>query len=49
MNRVIFGSYSPFFYFESAVLKLRESDLTSSQFDAISHKNAERLLSGNLR
>jgi predicted TIM-barrel fold metal-dependent hydrolase len=34
----------PFFYLESALLKLRESELTQEQIDAITHGNAERLL-----
>lgn len=45
-ERVLFGSHFPFFYLESALLKLRESELTSQQLEAISHQNAERLLRG---
>ncbi len=44
VERVIFGSHLPFFYLESALLKLRESELTQEQIDAITHGNAERLL-----
>jgi predicted TIM-barrel fold metal-dependent hydrolase len=42
--QLCFGSYSPIFYFESAKLKLRESDLTDVQLDAITQGNAQRFL-----
>ena len=44
LDRVLFGSHFPFFYFESAQLKLRESALDESQTQAITHQNAQRLL-----
>lgn len=44
LDRILFGSHFPFFVLESALLKLQESDLTSAQIEAITHKNAERLL-----
>jgi predicted TIM-barrel fold metal-dependent hydrolase len=43
-DRLLFGSYYPFFYHESAVLKLRESKLEAAQEKAIRNANAERLL-----
>jgi uncharacterized protein len=43
-ERVVFGSYAPFFYFESAFLKLRESDLRGEDLTAIRGGNASRLL-----
>ena len=43
-ERLCFGSYAPVFYFESAKLKLRESELTDVQFDAITQINAQRFL-----
>ena len=43
-DRLLFGSHFPFFVIESALLKLRESELTPAQLEAISHQNAERLL-----
>ncbi len=43
-ERILFGSYYPFFYFESALLKLRESELGRIQFKAICEGNARRLL-----
>jgi predicted TIM-barrel fold metal-dependent hydrolase len=43
-DRLLFGSYYPFFYHESAVLKLRESRLEPAQEKAIRSGNAERLL-----
>jgi len=46
LERVLFGSHFPFFNLESAVLKLRESELTPDQKEAITHKNAERLMQG---
>jgi predicted TIM-barrel fold metal-dependent hydrolase len=42
--QLCFGSYVPVFYFESAKLKLRESDLTDVQLDAITQGNAQRFL-----
>jgi predicted TIM-barrel fold metal-dependent hydrolase len=45
-DRVLFGSHAPFFYFESAELKLKESALTPQQQDAIRGANATRLLRG---
>jgi uncharacterized protein len=41
-DRVVFGSYAPFFYFESALLKLKESPLTDPQLTAIRADNAQR-------
>jgi predicted TIM-barrel fold metal-dependent hydrolase len=42
--RVIFGSHAPFFYFESALLKLKESALSADQLKALQQENARRLL-----
>ncbi len=44
LERVCFGSYSPFFYFESAKLKLRESILSNAQLFAVRAENASALL-----
>ena len=44
MNRVLFGSFAPLFYFESARLKLRESRLSAELLRAISCGNAQMLL-----
>lgn len=43
-QRVLFGSYFPFFAFESAELKLRESALAAAQQEAIGNANAKALL-----
>jgi predicted TIM-barrel fold metal-dependent hydrolase len=43
-ERVLFGSYAPFFVFESALLKMRESALGGMQSQAIFHENAAKLL-----
>lgn len=42
-TRILFGSHSPSFYFEAALLKLRESDLPPIHKSAIRHENATRL------
>ena len=39
-DRVVFGSYAPFFYFESALLKLQESPLSAGQLAGIRAGNA---------
>lgn len=44
LERVVFGSHAPLFSFESALLKMRESQLSSPQLAAIFHDNARRLL-----
>ncbi|MHB8897575.1 MAG: amidohydrolase family protein [Thermoguttaceae bacterium] len=44
--RVLFGSHLPLFVLESALLKLRESELTPAELEAISQENAARLLKG---
>lgn len=41
---IAFGSCAPFFYFESALLKLQESPLTPQQLDAVRHGCARGLL-----
>jgi predicted TIM-barrel fold metal-dependent hydrolase len=43
-ERVVFGSYYPFFVLESALLKLEESGLTESQRAPIISGNARQLL-----
>jgi len=44
LSRLCFGSHSPFYIFESAVLKLKESVLSDEQLHAIRQANAARLL-----
>lgn len=44
LERVVFGSHSPFQYFESAHLKLNESAIEGAARAAIESGNAERLL-----
>jgi hypothetical protein len=43
-SRVVFGSHYPFFYFESALLKVRSSDLTPGHAQAVFEDNAKHLL-----
>jgi len=40
-DRLVFGSHAPFFYAESALLKLEESELTEAQLTAIKQGNAQ--------
>ena len=42
-ERVLFGSYFPFYAFEAAKLKLQESALGEVQLTAIALENAKRL------
>ena len=44
VDRLLFGSHAPLFYFESALLKLKESPLNAEQLTAIRRLNAQRLL-----
>lgn len=44
LDRVLFGSHSPFFYFESAELKVQEAGLSEAQKSAVLEGNARRLL-----
>jgi uncharacterized protein len=44
LERVLFGSHTPFFYFESALLKLKESALSAEQLKALQEENARRLI-----
>ena len=44
VNHVLFGSHAPLFYFESALLKLKESPLNAEQLRAIRSENAQSLL-----
>jgi predicted TIM-barrel fold metal-dependent hydrolase len=43
-DRILFGSHAPLFYFESALLKIKESVLTEAQLLAIRAANARRML-----
>jgi predicted TIM-barrel fold metal-dependent hydrolase len=45
VQRLLFGSNYPLFYFESALLKVSESGFTDNQSWAIFEENARRLLS----
>ena len=49
IERVLFGSNYPLFYFESAVLKVREASLAEPQRQAIFEGNARRLSKGTNR
>jgi predicted TIM-barrel fold metal-dependent hydrolase len=44
VERILFGSHTPSFYFEAAALKLQESNLPTAHLRAISHENAQRLI-----
>ena len=44
VERIVFGSFAPIFYFEAAKLKLQESALDAKQLAAISHENAARFI-----
>jgi predicted TIM-barrel fold metal-dependent hydrolase len=44
VERILFGSNAPSFYFESSLLKLQESPLPAAHRRAILHDNARRLL-----
>lgn len=44
LERVLFGSHAPLFYFESAVLKLKEAELSRQAFQAICFDNARSLI-----
>lgn len=43
-DRLVFGSFAPFFYWESARLKMQESELTGEQMAAVLHGNAKTLI-----
>ena len=45
LEKLVFGSHAPFFYWDSAKLKLQESELTATQLAAITHGNASQLSS----
>ena len=44
VEKVLLGSHSPLFYLDSAILKLSESALPKFQYEAITLKNATKLL-----
>src|SRR5262249_1753346 len=44
VERVVFGSYFPFFVFEAALLKMKESGLPEDQQKAVFEGNARRML-----
>ena len=43
-GRLVFGTHAPFFLYESAVIKLYESDLTAAESRALLVENAQKLL-----
>ena len=45
VQRLVFGSHTPFFPCESALMKLFESPLTLEQLEQLMHANAQRLVS----
>jgi predicted TIM-barrel fold metal-dependent hydrolase len=44
LERIVFGSYLPYFYIEANLLKLQESELSAAQSQAIRIDNARRIL-----
>lgn len=46
LESLCFGSHAPFFYFESAKLKLQESELGDQQRKKVCAENAQRLMTG---
>ena len=46
LERMLFGSHSPLFYFESALFKVKEAGLKEDQKRAILETNARRFLAG---
>ncbi|HEV2383249.1 MAG TPA: amidohydrolase family protein [Terriglobia bacterium] len=49
LSRVLFGSYYPFFYFESALLKVQESGLDAASKRALCEGNAQELMGTAVR
>lgn len=45
LEQLVFGSYAPFFYFESSLFKLKESALTDETLEQIQGGNASSLIS----
>lgn len=43
-DRLVFGSFAPFFYWESARLKMQESELSDAQMAAVLHGSASTLI-----
>jgi predicted TIM-barrel fold metal-dependent hydrolase len=44
LDRILFGSHAPFFAWQSAALKLRESALSGAQVESLEFKNARQVL-----
>jgi len=44
VQRVVFGSYFPFYYFQSAALKVREAGFQAADEKAVTEDNARRLM-----
>lgn len=47
LDRLLFGSHAPLFYFESALLKLKEAELTQAAMRQIQYENAAKAVSFN--
>lgn len=47
VSKVLFGSNAPFFYYESALLKMKESALTADETKSILAGNAKQLLAAS--
>lgn len=50
IERIVFGTHAPYYYPESAMMKVRqECEFTEEELEAILHGNAERMLRGHWR